>query len=99
MLITIVLTNFMINMVIAVLMMAATFPVATQLGIDVTQLGYLYTVCATIAFWLPAASPAGMLLFANKEWLNAKEIYKFAIPTALVMAVVALLWDLILFKF
>lgn len=99
MLITIILTNFMINMVIAVLMMAATFPVATQLGIDVTQLGYLYTVCATIAFCLPAASPAGMLLFANKEWLNAKEIYKFAIPTALVMAVVALLWNLILFKF
>ena len=99
MIITIVLTNFMANMVVAVVMFAATLPIAAQMGIDPMQLGFLYTICSSIAFLLPAASPAGMLVFMNKEWMTTGEIYKYAIPTVVMMGIVAYVWNVILFMF
>lgn len=97
--ITVFLTNFMINMVVAVIMISATLPVAASLGVDSLQIVYLITVSCTIAFMLPAASAASCVLFANTEWVRAKDVYTYAVPTILVMAVAALLWNLILFMF
>lgn len=97
MVITILLTNFMANMVVAVVMFSATFPIAGQMGIDVMQLGFLFTICSSIAFCLPASSPAGMLVFMNKEWISVKSIYKFALPTVVMMGIVAYIWNIILF--
>ncbi|MBR5318539.1 MAG: hypothetical protein IKU46_02975 [Peptococcaceae bacterium] len=99
MVITIVLTNFMANMVVAVVMFAACLPIGATLGIDPMQLGFLYTICSSMAFLLPAASPAGMLVFMNKEWMTTGEIYKYAIPTIIMMGVVAYVWNIILFMF
>ena len=99
MVITILLTNFMANMVVAVVMFAACLPIGATLGIDPMQLGFLYTICSSIAFLLPAASPAGMLVFMNKEWMTAGEIYKFAVPTVVMMGLVAYVWNIILFMF
>ena len=99
MVITIVLTNFMANMVVAVVMFAACLPIGATLGIDPMQLGFLYTLCSSMAFLLPAASPAGMLVFMNKEWMTTGEIYKYAIPTIVMMAVVAYVWNIVLFMF
>lgn len=99
MVITILLTNFMANMVVAVVMFAATLPIAGQMGLDITQLGFLFTICSSIAFLLPAASPAGMLIFMNKEWMTVKEIYTFAIPTVVMMGIVVYVWNIVLFMF
>ena len=96
---TIILTNFMANMVVAVIMFAAALPIIPQLGLNVTQMGYLLTLCSSIAFCLPSSSPAGLLLFANKEWMNPAEIMKYAIPTAFMMGFVAYAWNAILFMF
>lgn len=98
-LITILLTNFMINMVVAVIMISATMPIAAQLGADPLQLVYLITVSATIAFMLPAASAASCCLFANTEWVRGKDVYPLAFPTIIMMALVALGWNFILFLF
>lgn len=95
----IVLTNFMINMVVAVIMMTATFPVAVTLGIDLTQLAYLYTIGATIAFFLPAASAASCVLFSNSAWVRAKDVYKYALPTILMISAIAMIWNFIVFLF
>ena len=97
--ITIFLTNFMINMVVAVIMITATMPIAASLGVDSLQVVYLITVCCTIAFMLPAASAASCCLFANTKWVCAKDVYKYSVPTILMMAVVALGWNIILFMF
>ena len=99
MVITILLTNFMANMVVAVVMFAACLPIGATLGIDPMQLGFLYTICSSIAFLLPAASPAGMLVFMNKEWMTTGEIYKYAVPTVVMMGIVAYVWNIILFMF
>jgi len=98
-LITVFLTNFMINMVIAVIMISATLPIAATLGVEPLQIVYLITVSCTIAFMLPAASAASCVLFANTQWVRAKDVYKYSIPTIIMMAAVTLIWNLILFMF
>lgn len=97
--ITIFMTNFMINMVVAVIMLSATLPIAVSMGIDPLQIVYLITLSCTIAFMLPAASAASCVLFANTKWVRAKDVYLYSGPTILMMAAVALIWNLILFMF
>lgn len=97
--ITLILTNFMINMVVVVIMIAASLPIATALGVSGLQIVYLITLSCTIAFMLPAASAASCVLFANTEWIKAKDIYKYAFPTIIMMALVTLAWNLIFFMF
>ena len=98
-LITVFLTNFMINMVVAVIMIAATVPVAATLGVPPTQVVYLITIACTIAFMLPPASAASCVLFANTTWVRAKDVYKYGAPTIVMMSAVALIWNIILFMF
>lgn len=97
--ITICLTNFMINMVVAVIMITATMPIATSLGVDSLQIVYLITVSCTIAFVLPPASAASCCLFANTKWVRAKDVYKYSVPTIILLALIALVWDFVLFLF
>lgn len=97
--ITVFLTNFMINMVVAVIMISATLPLCSVLGVVPLQVVYLITVSCTIAFILPAASAASCVLFANTEWVRAKDVYKFGFPTIIMMAAVTLIWNIILFSF
>lgn len=98
-LITVVLTNFTINMVVAMIMITVTLPVGTNLGIPPEQIIYLLTICCTIAFCLPSASPSAMLLFANKTWIKATDAYKYAIPTLIVFSILAVLTNIIRFMF
>ena len=96
-LITVFLTNVTINMVVAVIMMTVTFPVAANLGIMPEQVVYLLTVCCTIAFLLPSASPAALVLFSNNAWVKAMDIYKYALPTIIVFSLLALVLNILLF--
>ena len=99
MVITIILTNFMINMVVAVIMISATVPMAAALGVDPLQIVYLITVSCTIAFMLPPASAASCILFANTQWVRPKDVYKYSVPTIIMMGIIALVWNLVLFSF
>ena len=97
--VTVILTNFMINMVVAVIMISAVVPIAASLGVDPLQIVYLITITCTIAFALPAASAASCVLFANKEWIKPADIYKYALPTIIVLTLIAVLWNLVVFMF
>ncbi len=97
--VTVFITNFMVNMVVAVIMIAATLPIAATLGIEPTQVVYLITIACTIAFMLPPASAASCVLFANTEWVRAKDVYKYGFPTIIMMSLVALIWNIVLFMF
>lgn len=98
-LITVALTNITINMVVAMIVATVTVPIGTALGIPAEQIIYLVTICCTIAFCLPSASPAAMLLFANKQWIKASDAYKYAIPTVIVFSIIATLCNVIRFMF
>ena len=97
--VTVILTNFMINMVVAVIMISAVVPIAASLGVDPLQIVYLITITCTIAFALPAASAASCVLFANKEWIKPADIYKYSLPTIIVLTLIAVLWNLVVFMF
>ncbi|MBP3625335.1 MAG: SLC13 family permease [Peptococcaceae bacterium] len=97
--ITVFMTNFMINMVVAVIMISATLPIAVSMGIDPLQIVYLITLSCTIAFFLPAASAASCVMFANTKWVRAKDVYKYSLPTIIMMSVIALGWNVIMFLF
>ena len=98
-LVTLILTNFMINMVVAVIMIAAVVPISASLGVPPLQIVYLITIVCTIAFMLPAASAASCVLFANTAWIKAKDIYLYSVPTIIMLALVAVIWNVILFMF
>lgn len=97
--VTVILTNFMINMVVAVIMISAVVPIAASLGVDPLQIVYLITITCTIAFALPAASAASCVLFANKEWIKPADIYKYSLPTIIVLTLIAVGWNLVVFMF
>lgn len=97
--ITVFLTNFMINMVVAVIMISATMPIAANLGVDPLQIVYLITISCTIAFMLPSASAASCCLFANTQWVRAKDVYKYSVPTIIMLSLIALGWNWVLFLF
>lgn len=70
--VTVVITNFMVNKIVGVLMISITMPIATQLGIDSVQLASLYTVACTIAFMLPSASQASTVFFLTQSGQDQK---------------------------
>lgn len=87
--ITLVLTNFMINMVIVAIFLPVAISMSATIGIHPEQISYLIMVVSTIAILTPAASAASVLLFPNTEWIRAKDIYQYGGITVLVVTVIA----------
>ena len=95
--ITIVFTNFMINKIVAVLMISMTMPIIISLGLDPIQFVCLYTVACTIAFMLPSASQSAMVLFSNTDWIRTKDVFKYGLPVIIAMGISIVIWDIIYF--
>ena len=96
--VTVVCTNFMVNKIIAVLMISITMPIAVTLGIDQVQLACLYTIICTVAFMLPSASQSATVLFSNTEWVRAADVYKYGTPVIIMMTILQILWNLVYFS-
>lgn len=95
--ITIVFTNFMINKIVAVLMISMTMPVIISLGLDPIQFLCLYSVACTIAFMLPSASQSATVLFSNTEWIRTADVFKYGLPVIIAMGVSIVIWDIVYF--
>ncbi len=97
--VTVICTNFMVNKIIAVLMISITMPIAATLGIDQIQLACMYTIICTIAFMLPPASQSATVLFSNTEWVRAADVYKYGLPVIIMMTALQIIWNLAYFSF
>ena len=95
--VTVILTNFMVNKIVGVLMVTITIPIVTSLGLDPIQFACIYTVACTIAFLLPAASQSACVLFSNTEWVRAADVLKFGLPTIIAMTLLMLVWSTLFF--
>lgn len=95
---TVICTNFMVNKIIAVLMISMTMPIAVALGINPIQMACLYTVICTVAFILPSASQSAFVLFSNTQWVRASYVYQYGLPVIIMMTVVHILWNLVYFS-
>ncbi|WP_169738632.1 hypothetical protein [Desulfofalx alkaliphila] len=87
---TVVLTNVLANMPVAMILMPVGISVAQTYGMHAEQVSYLIIAACAIAFLTPAASPAGLLLFSNKEWMRPADIYKYGVPTIITLSVLVL---------
>lgn len=96
--VTVVITNFMVNKIVGVLMISITIPIAVELGIDSVQMASLYTVACTIAFMLPSASQASTVFFANSEWARPKDVFVYGMITIVPLTIVVIAWNLIYFS-
>ena len=96
--VTVICTNFMVNKIIAVLMISITMPIAVTLGIDPVQLVCLYSIICTVAFMLPSASQSATVLFSNTEWVRAADVYKYGTPVILMMTAVQIIWNIVYFS-
>lgn len=96
--ITVICTNFMVNKIIAVLMISMTMPIALNLGMNLEALAILYCVACTIAFLLPSASQSACILFSNTTWVRAGDVFKYGLPSIIVATVLILIWDVLYFS-
>ncbi len=87
--ITVVLTNFMINMVIVALFLPVVISMSATLGIHPEQISYLVMVVSTVAILTPAASAASTLLFPNTQWIRPKDIYRYGGVSVVVVTFIA----------
>ena len=96
--VTVICTNFMVNKIIAILMVSITMPIAVTLGIDQVQLVCLYTIICTVAFMLPSASQSAAVYFSNTGWVRAADVYKYGTPVIIMMTLLQILWNLVYFS-
>lgn len=86
------LTNVLNNTIISLLFVPVVATYITGTGLDGAQFLTVisFSVTAT-AFMTPAASPYTALMYANEEWMNKKEVYKYTPILTLVSLVVLLI--------
>lgn len=85
---TIFMTNIANNAVTALIFMAVVVSVAGAVGANATAMVVLLTVSVHIAILTPAACPMSGVMFANKEWLEPRFIYKQAIALMILAVIV-----------
>lgn len=90
--ISILLTNISNSLVIGMILQPVVLTFCAANGVNPAPIISLltFTVLMTAAC-TPAASPFAAIMFGNKEWLTAKDVYKYATVMVLVEAVFVLL--------
>lgn len=83
---SVVMTNFMNNMVTGFLFMnivAAYMPVLLANNLSPWTVVTLVIISANLAFWTPVASSTAGLLYSNSEWVKKMDVFKVAFITSI----------------
>ncbi len=96
-----ILTNIANNMVVGISFLPILLSVGINLGVNIHALFVTLVLAVNLAFVTPAASPGAAIVFANVNWLRAKDIYKYAsiyiIIAFVFLITVGLAWANIIF--
>lgn len=95
-LLSVILTNFANNGVIAIIMMSVVVSFSEQMNLDPTGICILLMLSVQMALVTPAASPFAAILFGNKEWIQPKDVYKYGSISILICSIVMILVGYIL---
>lgn len=84
--ITVALTNFANNAVVGIIMM----PVIYAFGLSTDALStsaalMILIFCTHFAFLTPGATPFAAIMFGNTDWIKASGVYKWGIPTIIIL--------------
>ncbi len=83
-----IMTNLANNAVTALIFMAVVVSVAGAVGANATAMVVLLAIIVHIAILTPAACPMAGMMFANKDWLEPKYIYKQAIVLMIIAVII-----------
>lgn len=98
-LIAVVLTNICNSLVIGMILQPVVLTFCAGAGINPAPIISLLTFTVLLsAACTPAASPFAAMLFANKEWLNNSDVYKYATTMVVVELILILAVGLPLFN-
>lgn len=79
MLFALVLTNLINNVVVSAILMPISWSLSLAMGVNPLAVAAIFTAFVDYAFILPSSSPNGALLYANKEWINTKTVFKYGV--------------------
>ena len=86
--ICIILTNYLNNAVVGGLFVLATTPITVGMGMNPSVMALIIAFSVHLALVSPAGAVWSAILFDNGEWITTKQIYKYAIPNLIVVALI-----------
>ena len=86
--IAIILTNFLTNVVVGFVLIPVIFGVATSIGVSAVPLVFMVTMAVHLAILTPAACPYAAITLSNKDWMSAKDMYKYGGISLLIMSII-----------
>ena len=91
----VVLTNFLSNTLVAIVLLLPAASVGANFGITEAQAFYILTLTCSFALMTPAAGAGAVIMFSNREWLETKTIMKYGLVTLIVLTFLALVYTLV----
>ncbi|MEE0435661.1 MAG: SLC13 family permease [Peptococcaceae bacterium] len=83
---TVFLTNFANNAVVGMIMMPVIYAFSTAGGgLSPTAALMILIFCCHFAFLTPGATPFAAIMFSNTKWVRSTNIFKYGIPTILLL--------------
>ncbi|MEE0547557.1 MAG: hypothetical protein UC390_07460 [Peptococcaceae bacterium] len=100
-LITILLSNIILQSIAGAILLPVFYSFAMELGIHPLALTSLIVFVCHFGLITPAASPMAALMHGNSDWLKMSDVYKYSIASilssALVSCVIGILYIQIVF--
>ncbi|MPM92590.1 hypothetical protein SDC9_139725 [bioreactor metagenome] len=84
-LLCVVMTNFMLNGTVALIVYVIAAPFSNSLGIHPGLLACCIHLASNVSIIFPPANPIAAVMHGMTDWVTAKEIYQFAIPLAVII--------------
>ena len=88
------LTNFANNGIVCIIMMSVVVGMADTLGINAVSVSVALMLFAQVAVATPIASPFAAILFSNKTWVKANDLYKYGAISSIIIAVAAIIFGI-----
>ncbi len=93
-LLAMILTNFANNGIVCIIMMSVLVGMAETLGINAAPIAVALMLYVQVAVATPIASPFAAILFSNKDWVRAGDLYKYGAVSSVIIALTAILFGI-----
>lgn len=89
--VTVVLTNFANNFVVAMIMMPVIYAFSlSNEALSSTAALMVLIICSHFAFLTPGATPFAAIMIGNSDWISPKNILRWGIPTVIALFICTL---------
>ncbi len=84
------LTQVMNNGVICIILMSVLTSMTETLGISATPIAIMLMIFSQLAFCTPVATPMAGIMFANTDWVKARDLYRYTIMASPIIWLIAI---------